>query len=293
MTSFLNSSRNKVTPPPKPVVTAGGGVGAIARAAQKAAAKVQAAPVATVAAAVEKARAAAAPAAPAAPVTPVKAVTATKVTPTAPVKIDTSGLEKEFAVARDRISQHENAVVQAQRDAIARRAAMGGGGISGALQKQESLAMDESAQRLGDASAQIDAAKAGELRKVADRETELNFQAQQADIQRQFAADEAAAGRQSSADALNADLDLKQKAMAIQQSQFAQQMAQSLKAFDWEKFIDQENLKLAAKIQALNEQEDPGLLGMGGMLGTGIGGNKGLLGTGVLAKGKLVDTSNW
>lgn len=44
---------------------------------------------------------------------------------------------------------------------------------------------------------------------------------------------------------------------------------------------------------ALAGREDPGLLGMGGVLGTGIGGQRGVLGTGVLGGGRLIDTRKW
>jgi hypothetical protein len=241
---------------------------------------------------------------PAAPVKAVAAPGAIDVGQFKRVSLDTSGIEKEAEVARSRASGREQAAVQAQRDAIARRAAMGGGGISGALQKQESLAMDASAGRLGEANEGIDAAKSGELRRIREAETQMNFAGEQAHNQlqaaakeaaasREFASGEGAAQREFSAWAADLDRGMREKAMVIQQSQFAQQMDQSLKAFDWEKHIDEENLKIAARIQKLNEQEDPGLLGMGGLLGTGIGGQKGLLGTGIISKGSLIDTSHW
>lgn len=277
-------------PPPstgsKLISAAGGMPGAHAGGPATPGGKPAGVPVTAAAAAVQRAAEKVAAEAPAQlttpPPEPIKPVAAVKVTPTAPIKIDTSGLEGEFASARDRASRREGAALQGQRDAIARRAAMGGG-PSGALQKQENLAADASAQRLGDVNAEIDAVKTGELRKARDLETQLNFTAQQNDIQRQYAAEEAAAGRQASADALNADVALKQRAMEIQQSQFGKTLAQSLREFDWQQHIDEKNLEIAARIQRLNEQEDPGLLGMGGMLGTGINGSKGLLGTGILA----------
>lgn len=47
-----------------------------------------------------------------------------------------------------------------------------------------------------------------------------------------------------------------------------------------------------AQLAAAN-QENPGLFGMGGFLGSGAGGNKGLLGTGVLGGGRAIDTRGW
>ncbi|MES3012634.1 MAG: hypothetical protein V4750_02755 [Pseudomonadota bacterium] len=273
-------------PPPKPLVTV---KSPIAKAIEKKSSipggpngvHGKGVPVATVDKAIEKAVVAAKAkevSAPIAPTTtaptPIVPIKATKVTATAPIKLDMSLLEGEYSAARDRAGRREAGAVQSQRDAIARRAAMGGGGISGALQKQESLAIDASAQRLGDVNSEIDAAKAGELRKARDMETQLNFQAGQNDVQRQFAADEAAAGRQSAADALNSDVALRQRAMEIQQGQFGQSMKQAFDAFEWEKYVDTKNLDLAARIQKMNEEGDGGLLGglFGGLLGKQVGG---------------------
>ncbi len=44
---------------------------------------------------------------------------------------------EQFDVARRRAGQQEDANLQAQKDALARRAAQTGGGVSGALIKQE------------------------------------------------------------------------------------------------------------------------------------------------------------
>lgn len=49
----------------------------------------------------------------------------------------------------------------------------------------------------------------------------------------------------------------------------------------------------ARAMEAAANKENPGLLGMGGFLGTGAGGNQGLLGTGVFGGGRLVDYSHW
>jgi hypothetical protein len=53
------------------------------------------------------------------------------------------------------------------------------------------------------------------------------------------------------------------------------------------------NQKLADAQAAAANKEDPGLLGSGGFLGTGIGGRKGLLGTGIFSSNGVVDTSHW
>lgn len=114
------------------------------------------------------------PAAPAAPPPPIKSE---KVT------LDRTGVAKEFDSVRNKASQREGAQLQAQKDALARRAAQLGGGVSGALIKQESVAADASAQRVGEANEAIDAAQSQELRRIGEQETTMNFQREELDKQ--------------------------------------------------------------------------------------------------------------
>lgn len=65
--------------------------------------------------------------------------------------------DDQFALARKRAQQQENANLQTQKDAIARRAAQTGGGVQGAMIKQEGIAANESAQRLSSANEGINA----------------------------------------------------------------------------------------------------------------------------------------
>lgn len=53
------------------------------------------------------------------------------------------------------------------------------------------------------------------------------------------------------------------------------------------------NDQLARAQAAAANKEDPGLLGSGGFLGTGIGGQKGLFGTGIASSNGFIDTSHW
>lgn len=112
-----------------------------------------------------------------------------------------------------------------------------------------------------------------------------------------FAASESKLGRDQQADQFNKnyllqdkqmDWDRQFKKMAFDQEQqnFMQQMFAQNDQFQWSKYVDQKNLDLAARIQRANEAEDPGLLGMGGFLGTGLGGKGGLLGTGIGGKSR-------
>jgi hypothetical protein len=82
---------------------------------------------------------------------------------------------------------------------MARRAAQLGGGPSGAFIKQEQLAMDASAQRLGEANEAIDAAKAGEMRRIREMEEGMNFQREEAGAQRTFQSGEREASQKFAA----------------------------------------------------------------------------------------------
>jgi hypothetical protein len=94
--------------------------------------------------------------------------------------LDRTGVDKQFEVNRQKAASQETAQVQGQRDALARRAAALGGGPGGAFVKAEQNAMNESAQRLGAANMEIDAAKDAEMRRIGELETQLNVQREEA-----------------------------------------------------------------------------------------------------------------
>lgn len=101
--------------------------------------------------------------------------------------LDRTGVDKQFAANRQRVQQQEGAQVQQGRDALARRAAQLGGGPGGAFIKQEQRVMDESAERLGQANMEIDAAKDAEYRRMGELETQLNLQKEEAQAARDMA----------------------------------------------------------------------------------------------------------
>lgn len=92
----------------------------------------------------------------------------------------------QYDVARERAQQRENAALQQNKDAIARRAAQMGGGPSGAMIKLEQQAADESTQRLAQENRAIDAAEAEQqfLReeRAADRGVSIRGQDIQKDL---------------------------------------------------------------------------------------------------------------
>jgi hypothetical protein len=98
--------------------------------------------------------------------------------PSAPggIKIDTSGVRKEFDYARDKAKQAVTSQVQGQRDAMQRRAAQLGGGPSGAFLKMENQAMEEGARRLDDINQGLDAQQMAELRRISEAQAGLDMQ---------------------------------------------------------------------------------------------------------------------
>jgi hypothetical protein len=88
--------------------------------------------------------------------------------PPGPPKPPSLGESNEFDLARRRAAQQETANLQLQKDAIARRAAQLGGGVQGSMIKQEALAADASAQRLGQAHEGIDTAQRAEERRLRE-----------------------------------------------------------------------------------------------------------------------------
>ena len=111
------------------------------------------------------------------------------------------GMDQQYDVARKRAAKQEGANLQAQRDALARRAAQLGGGPSGAFIKTEQLAANDSAERLGQANEGIDAAQQAERRRIdevvqgqefakGEREGSQNFSAAQAALGRAYGTSE-------------------------------------------------------------------------------------------------------
>lgn len=94
--------------------------------------------------------------------------------------LDRTGVDKQFEANRQRAAQVERSRLQQGQDALARRAAQLGGAPGGAFVKQEQIAMDQSAERLGQSNSEIDAAKDAEFRRMGELETQINEQRAQA-----------------------------------------------------------------------------------------------------------------
>lgn len=101
----------------------------------------------------------------------------------------------EFDYARKRAAQQEASNLQQQKDALARRQAQTGGGVSGALMKQEQVASDASAQRLQQANEGIDTAQRAEERRIREIEEGRRFTTSEREAAQGFAAGESALAR--------------------------------------------------------------------------------------------------
>jgi hypothetical protein len=82
----------------------------------------------------------------------------------------------QFDLQRKRAAQQVNSDVQGQKDALQRRAAQLGGGVNGALIKQDQIAQDEGAKRLDQANEGINVAETAENARKA--ETDRMFELQ-------------------------------------------------------------------------------------------------------------------
>lgn len=199
------------------------------------------------------------------------------------------GANKEFDLARNRAKQQEATNLKGQKDALARRAAQLGGGPSGAFIKQEQIAGDESAKRLGQANEGIDAMQAQEQRRLneieqgqkfvtGERMGSQDFASAQALAARDFAAKERAAMQDfSRAERLGSqEFGAGQAKLArdLQSAQFDKTFQQSLAAFEWEKYIDGQNLDLAKRMEAQNAKGGfmDNLFGGGGGMFSGMDG---------------------
>ena len=88
----------------------------------------------------------------------------------------TTDINKQYDPLRKRAQQQEAANLQGQRDVLARRAAQLGGGPSGALIKQESLASDASGNRLQQANEGIDAQQQAAINQAREIQAQREFQ---------------------------------------------------------------------------------------------------------------------
>lgn len=96
-----------------------------------------------------------------------------------------------------------------------------------------------------------------------------------------FAAGQAGIQRSHDQGLFDKQMAFNKKAQNIQSAQFKAQLKQSKALAERQFELDEWATKFNAKIAQQQANKNPGLLGSGGILGTGIGGEQGLLGTGI------------
>jgi hypothetical protein len=135
--------------------------------------------------------------------------------------VQTKQIAGQFDPLRKKAAQTEAANLQTQKDALARRAAQLGGGPSGALIKQESLAADAMGRRLADANEGINAQQTGALNQAREIQDQRDFQkAERVDSQK-------FAGAQ-----FDKQFGLQKEQFAVQQKQYADTKSMAEKEFE-------------------------------------------------------------
>lgn len=166
--------------------------------------------------------------------------------------LDRSGVDKEFDVARARVGQQEAAQLQAQKDALARRAAQTGGGVNGALIKQEAIAADASAQRTGLANEAIDAQKNTELRRIGEMEAGMNFQREERESGQTFQADQTAKQIEAQRDAQTRQIEAAAAEGKLTREQAQKQLDEVTRQFDAEMTENKKTNYISTIISAHN-----------------------------------------
>ena len=208
---------------------------------------------------------------------------------------------KYFQSQRENVKRDINQNVQQGENALNRRfASLGlsgsGAAISASLQNKQKAAelgqraMNDISNQETQANLASAEAEKGRQFQAGEAEKGRQFAAGESRLGREFGAGEAEKGRQFQQGLANQDINLKREFFNTEQGNKLKQLDLAERSFQLEKDAQEFNKRLAeiqsaqnTDVMARNRQ---GLLGMGGFLGTGLGGEKGLLGTGILSGGK-------
>lgn len=165
---------------------------------------------------------------------------------------DYSGIQSDINSGYDtqykRAQQQAGAALQAQKDALQRRAAMLGGGPGGAFVKAEQTAANQSQQGLQQANEGIDAQRNAELRNLHMTQLGQQFQQSEREAGQQFAQGEAEKGRQfQTSERLGSEDFAKQQQQAgfgeqekLQQAGFGHESEMQKAGFNQQELMQQE-----------------------------------------------------
>lgn len=155
----------------------------------------------------------------------------------------------QFSAARSRLNDQFNRASQTSQDALSRRFASLGGLNSGSAIKAMQNAREEAERQRGDQLQQLDAQEATDM------------------SQRQFAAEEATRGRNLQREQFNASQDFQSKVFSFDSQSKLAGLDLAYKSAENDRLIGEYNKAL----NAYQARHSGGLLGAGGILGTGIG----------------------
>ena len=151
-----------------------------------------------------------------------------------------ASVQKDFDTQRGLATSAENSNLQMRRDALARRQAALGGGPGGAFIKAEQNEMNQSADRIGAANAQIGAAQNAEMRRIDELEQAQRIQREQFDKQHGLASQQF----QFQKDQFGKQFDLANQQFALDKDKYANANKQWQSTFDFTKGqTDFENLE--------------------------------------------------
>lgn len=166
-------------------------------------------------------------------------------------------MQDAYSKQREGIKQRFNAQGQERNDALTRRfAAMGGGLSGGAAIKQQQLQDDSNSQQREEA-----------IQGVNAHEAQSNFQSQEANQARAFQAGEAEKSRGLQKEQFGAEMGLRNKSFEFEKSAKLRDLDRLDQQFGLEAQAQGFNTELA-KDQA---KKTGGLFGGGGTLGLGLG----------------------
>lgn len=200
---------------------------------------------------------------------------------------------KLFQTQRDQAERQVNANAQQQNDVISRRmAAIGQGSGSGAAMGLQRQAANDAIQQKQQAFDTVNANETAANLQAAEAQAGRDFQSREAQLGRDFAAKESLAGRNFSADESRLgrefqgglaakDEAMKREFFGVEQGNTQKQIQLAREQFELDKDTTAFNRRMA---EIESQKEDPGLLGQGGFLGTGLDPKAGGLG-GAVARG--------
>lgn len=142
-----------------------------------------------------------------------------------------ASVQKDFDTQRGLATSAENANLQMRRDALARRQAALGGGPGGAFIKAEQNEMNQSADRIGAANAQIGAAQNAEMRRIDELEQAQRIQREQFNKQHGLATQQF----QFQKDQFGKQFDLANQQFALDKDKYANANNQWQSTFDFTK----------------------------------------------------------